>query len=84
MNFCQLTVTDYDYLLQGDYYPTNISLDMDKFGSMFSLPTEKYWEFYWKNRITIRTKENYGFLIGNLHFYFIQFRSRNRQPKINN
>jgi len=64
---------------QGEYYYRNVSIDADKFGSEFSLSTDKYWEYYWKVNVVGYITDRIKFFITDLEFYFIQFRSRQRQ-----
>lgn len=59
-----------------------MTLDADKFGSMFSFPTEKWWENYWKFKVIIYAEGRTEFVCANLNFYFIEFRSRNNKLKI--
>ncbi|XP_025203289.1 uncharacterized protein LOC112600311, partial [Melanaphis sacchari] len=35
----------------GEYDFKNITFDAEKFGSVFSFPTERWWEIYWKYKI---------------------------------
>lgn len=48
---------------------------------MFSFPTEKWWENYWKFNIKIFTKDRQELSYGYADFYFIEFRSRNHPRK---
>lgn len=59
-----------------------MTLDADKFGSVFSFPTEKWWENYWKFNVLLYAKGRKEFARVNLNFYFIEFRSRNNKQKI--
>lgn len=53
---------------------------MDKFINMYSMPTEKWWELYWKSNLILFDDKNNKFMISSFDIYFLQFRSRNRQP----
>uniref|UniRef100_A0A2S2NHC9 Uncharacterized protein n=1 Tax=Schizaphis graminum TaxID=13262 RepID=A0A2S2NHC9_SCHGA len=68
--------------IHGNYDFKNITLDAEKFGTMFSFPTEKWWENYWKFKILLFGKDRKEFARAILNFYFIEFRSRNNQQKI--
>lgn len=49
---------------------------------MFSFPTDKWWENYWKFKVTSYTKGKQVSLVdAYVDFYFIEFRSRNRPLK---
>lgn len=67
------------FRFQGEYDYKNVSLDVDKFGPAFSLSTEKYWDQYWKMYITVYTENKLKYLFLDIEFYFIQFRSQQRQ-----
>ncbi|KAF0760602.1 Uncharacterized protein FWK35_00026488 [Aphis craccivora] len=66
----------------GDYKFNNITLDADKFGSVFSFPTEKWWENYWKFKVVMYAEGRTELAYANSNFYFIEFRSRNNKQKI--
>lgn len=67
--------------LQGDIHFNNITVDSDKFGAVFALPIEKYWEVYWKYQIKIYAVDELEIANMKIEFYFIQFRSRIRKAK---
>ena len=48
---------------------------------MFSFPTEKWWEHYWKTKVKISTENGQEVIFAHADFYFIEFRSRNRPRK---
>lgn len=54
-----------------------MTLDEDKFGAMYSVPSEKWWEFYWILDVYFLDGRNELVISFKLKFYFIQFRSRN-------
>lgn len=68
------------HIFYGDYEFNNTALDANKFGTMFSFPTEKWWEHYWKFKIMIFTKGG-EVIYTCIDLYFIEFRSRNRPFK---
>lgn len=58
-----------------------MTIDGDNFGSMFSISTEKWWEYYWKFDMILYSSDNLAFITSSLDFYFIQFKSRRHQPR---
>lgn len=57
-----------------------MTIDGDKFGSAFSFPTEKWWEFYWRMTIVLINTDVTESANVIMDYYFIQYRRRNRQP----
>lgn len=55
-----------------------MTMDADKFGSTFGSPGEKWWEYYWRTYALFYTGENVLYATWKLDYYFIEFRSRNR------
>ncbi|XP_022169762.1 uncharacterized protein LOC111033375 [Myzus persicae] len=67
----------------GEYRYKNMTIEADKFGSIFSIPTEKWWEYYWKINVILYDTQKAEFASTNLDFHFIQYRSRNRKHQKN-
>lgn len=56
-----------------------MKIEADKFGSIFSIPTERWWEQYWKINVSVYNEHKVEIGVSNIEFYFIQYRSRNRK-----
>ncbi|XP_025413826.1 uncharacterized protein LOC112685966 [Sipha flava] len=61
--------------IHGEKSFTNFTINADYFGAMFSFPTEKWWELYWRTWIKLYDQKNSEFLKATCDFYFVQFRS---------
>lgn len=63
-------------MFKGEITIKNMSIDAETFGSMFGLPTESWWEYYWKTSAIIIGADKKEIATFSGEFYFIQYRPR--------
>lgn len=72
INLCRIS------LFKGDKFYENMTVDADIFGTMFGLPGEKWWEYYWKAEgVLLYGADKVDISSFSVDFYFIQYRPRN-------